>query len=65
MLIPRTARGSEVNVKVRAFGEPVPDRRGFVSGVIVRDDVNLQCGGHLGLDDVQEVTKLSGTVAAV
>ena len=52
-----------MKVKPRPFGEPVPDRGGFVRAVVVRDDVNLQCGGHLRLDHIQKVTKLAGAVA--
>jgi hypothetical protein len=32
----------EVNMKVRALGEPLPDDCGFESGVVVHDEVYIQ-----------------------
>ena len=47
------------------FGEPVPDQRRLVGGVVVRNQVHVQPGGHLGLDGIEELAELHGPVAAV
>jgi len=44
----------EMDMPARAFGEPVSDLIGFVGGVIVHDDVDVEIVGHAGLDAVKE-----------
>ena len=45
---PGGAGGREVNLEAGPLGEPVPDQRRLVGGVVVRNQVHLQPGGHLG-----------------
>ena len=59
---PGTIRGCEVNVKVWALGEPVPDDRGFVRAVVVDNQMSIETGRHLSFDQVQELAKLHRTV---
>lgn len=51
---PGSGRRGELEMPARAFGEPVSDLIGFVGGVIVHDDVDVEIVGHAGLDAVKE-----------
>ena len=62
---PGGAGGREVDMEAGPFGEPVPDQRRLVGGVVVRNQVHVQPGGHLGLDGIEELAELHGPVAAV
>jgi len=42
---PGTISGREVEVKVRAFGKPVPNQRCFVRAVVIEHDMNVKLGG--------------------
>ena len=46
-------------------GEPVPDQRRLVGGVVAGNQVHVQLGGHLGLDSIEKLAELQGPVAAV
>ena len=46
-------------------GEPVPDQRRLVGGVVAGNQVHVQLGGHLGLDSIERLAELQGPVAAV
>src|SRR5271163_569714 len=62
---PRTIGGREVNVKVGALGEPLPDDRGFVSGVVIDDEVYIQPGWHLRFDGIEELAELHRPMATM
>src|SRR4051812_27059391 len=54
-----------MNVKARAFGEPVSDHGGFMGARVVSHNVNFQPGRHLSVDHIQKLTELPRTVPAV
>ena len=47
----------------RALGQPPVDESRFVGRRVVEDQVNIQAGGHRGIDLVEEVAKLHRPVA--
>jgi hypothetical protein len=47
------------------LGEPVPDERCLMGAVVIHDDVGFQLGGHIGLDQIQELAEFGGAVTAV
>ncbi len=47
----------------RPAGEPVTDQRGLVARRIVRDDVDVEIGGHILLHRIEEAAELVGAVA--
>jgi len=49
-------------MKARTLCEPFPDERGFVGAVVVGHDEDVQAGRYLGLNPVQKLTELGGTV---
>lgn len=52
--------------RANALAAPArPDRCGFVSGVVVHDDVDVQPLGDAPVDLLQEVEELSSPVAAI
>ena len=55
---PGTVGGSEVEMEAGTFSEPFPDQGRLVSAVVIQDDMDLQFGGHLGLDQIEELAKL-------
>ena len=58
-LIEPTAMGrSEMQFPAWAFGQPILHRLGFVCGVIVQDDVQVQFLGDFALDLTQKVQEL-------
>ena len=62
---PGGAGGREMNMEAGPLGEPVPDQRRLVGGVVVGNQVHVQLGGHLGLDGIEKLAELQGPVAAV
>ena len=52
----------EVDVIARPLGEPGLDGRRFVGGVIVHHEVDIEIGGHGGVDRVQKAAKLGGAM---
>src|ERR1035441_7753905 len=46
-----------------AFGQPVVNRLGLVSSVVVHNQVNVQFFGHVVLDGVEEVAEFLGAMA--
>jgi hypothetical protein len=62
---PRRVGGRKVQMESRPFSEPCPDERRLVGTVVIHDDVRLQSGGHVGLDQIQELAKLGGAMAPV
>ena len=59
---PGTVSGREMDVKAWALSEPLPNHRSFVSAVVVHNDMNLQLGGHLSLNHIQEFPELTRPV---
>jgi hypothetical protein len=53
----------EVNVPMRAFGEPVADELGLVRAGIVHDDMDGEFGRNIVFDGVEELTELAGAMA--
>lgn len=49
----------------RPFSQPFLDQRGFVGGVVVHDEMDVELARHSGLDLVQELAELGGTVPSV
>ena len=54
---PACRGGSEVHVEARTFEQPSLDGGGLVRGVVVQDQVHVQCGGHMAFNDVQELAR--------
>ena len=62
---PGGAGGCEVHMEAGPLGQPVADQRRLVGGVVVRDQVDVEVGGHLGLDGIEEFAELHGPVPLV
>ena len=62
---PRGLGGCEVKVESGALREPFPDERRLMGAVVIHDNVRLQSGGHISLDQIQELAEFRGTMAAV
>ena len=62
---PRGVGGGEVEMKSGALREPVPDERRLMGAIVIHDYMRFQSGGHVGLDDIQELAEFRGTMAAV
>src|SRR5207253_10243308 len=60
---PRPIRRCEVDVKPWTLGEPVPNERRLVGAVVVHDDVHVEIGWDLRLDQIEELTELDGAMA--
>jgi hypothetical protein len=54
-----------VDKEAGVFQEPLVDRRGFVSRVVVQDQVQVQVLRHGGVDELEELQELLVPVAAV
>jgi len=59
---PGTVGGCEVKMEPWTLGEPFPDEGGFVPAIVVHNDMNVESGGHVILDQVEEAAKLHGTM---
>lgn len=46
----------------RPLGEPVADQLGLVRGVVVHDEMDIEVGWDVGLDLVEELAELNGTM---
>src|SRR6185436_13514673 len=62
---PRGARRREVNVEARMFEKPASDRWCLVRAEIVEHDVDVEVFGHCGVDGVEKLLELDGTVPAM
>ena len=60
---PRAIGRGEVDMKARAFGEPVSDHRRFVGAVVIHDDVHVESTWDVRLDVVKELSELRGSMA--
>ena len=45
--------------------QPRLDQFGFVGGVVIHDDMDIEIGGHAGVDFLQKRQKFLGSVALV
>src|SRR5439155_21679238 len=57
--------GCEVKVESGALREPFPDERRLMGAVVIHDNVRLQSGGHISLDQIQELAEFRGTMATM
>src|SRR6185295_16047764 len=62
---PGTAGRRKVQMKTRPFGQPAMNRSGFVRSVIIQDQMDIEGGRHLGLDGVEKLTKLDGSMSTM
>ncbi len=62
---PGGASRGEVEVIARALGQPAVYKRRLVGPVVVQDDVDIQVGGHRGIDVVEELAELHRAMARV
>src|SRR5882672_10475112 len=49
----------------RALGQPVPDERRLVGAIVIEDEMNVQIGRDLGLDDIQKPAELHRAMSLV
>ena len=63
LIDPRGAGRREVDVPARPLGKPVADQLGFMRAVVIHDNVDIETGGHVALDLVEELTELGGAMA--
>src|SRR3954465_11065360 len=49
----------------RSFGEPFPDQRSLMGGVVIHDEMDVEFARHGSLDLVEELAELSSTVPSV
>ena len=54
-----------MNMIMRPAGEPSPDLGGFVGGIVVHDDMDVEPFGQLSLDLLEEDQELGHPVATV
>lgn len=54
---PGAARGSEVQMKAGALGQPAMNQRGFVSSIVVQNQMDLEVNRDLSIDSIEEATK--------
>src|ERR1700736_909562 len=62
---PGTVGRGEVDMKSWAFRKPLADHGGFVRSVVIQDDMDIQSGGHVRLDHIEELAKFRGAMAAL
>src|SRR6516225_10887371 len=65
LIEPGRAGGREMDMPARPFGEPVADQRGLVRGVVVHDEMDIKAARDSGLDFVEELAELCGTVTGI
>ena len=65
LVTPGCSGGGEVDMPARALGEPIADRFGLVGGVVVHHQMDVEVARHVGLDLVEELPELAGTVLGV
>jgi len=65
LIDPRGAGWDEVNAPAWTLDQPVADRLGLVSGVVVHDEVNVEFDGHIGLDLIEELGELAASMPRV
>src|SRR5262249_61019758 len=65
LIEPGRAGRCEMDMPARQFGEPVADERGFVGGVIVLDDMDVETARDSSFDLVEKFSELDGVVARI
>jgi len=60
---PRGGGGREVDMEARPLGEPVLNQLGFVSAVVVHDEMDVQFFRHVFLYGVEKVAELFAAMA--
>src|SRR6516225_9729261 len=62
---PGAAGRREVHMVARTLGQPVPDDRRLVGGIVVDNQTNVQLRRHFLVDAVEEFTKFDAPMAAM
>ena len=62
---PGGAGRREVHVETGTFGQPCADGRGFVSAVVVQNQMDVQRRGHCLLDGVEKLAEFHTAVPAM
>ena len=65
LIEPGRTGGREMDMPARPFGEPVADQWGFVRGVVVHDEMDIETARDGGLDLVEELAELCGAVTGI
>src|ERR1700722_7452440 len=62
---PRGTGGSEVHVEARTFRQPVTNNGGFMSAVVVHDEMHVETRGNGLVDGVQKLAELCAAMPAM
>src|SRR5262245_3954568 len=62
---PGSAGRGEVHVEARPLRQPASDHGGFVSAVVVGDEMDVERSRDVGIDGVEELAELGGSVASM
>ena len=62
---PGAAGGSEVQMEAGTLGQPAMNQRGFVSSIVVQNQMNLEMSRDLSLDSVEEATEFYRSVSTM
>lgn len=62
---PRCPGWREVDMIVPSARESCPRQRGFVGCVVIHDGVDVEVGGHLSIDLLEDIEKLSSAALLV
>lgn len=54
-----------MDVEARMADDPTLDECGFMGGIVIHDQVHVKILGYVGVDGVEELTKLQGTMSAL
>jgi len=54
-----------VNVKARAFDQPPVYQSRFVCAIVIKNHMDVQILGHIGVNDVEKLAELYAAVAAI
>ena len=60
-----TLKSAEVDMILRPASEPRLDLGGFVGGIVIHDNVDIEPFGDLSIDLLEEVQELGRTVTLV
>ena len=62
---PGAAGGSEVQMEAGTLGQPAMNQRGFVSSIVVQNEMDLEMSRNLSIDRVKEATKFYRSVSTM
>ena len=62
---PGSAGGGEMDVEARALGEPTTDHRGFVSAVVVHNQVSVESRRYGLIEGVEKLAEFRAAVPAM